>query len=74
MEIIIKCSDDVRGGTNIYGEPIEELVRCKDCKHNPKYTNDYMYGGCVFCCEDDFYSGTPDDDFFCGFGERKESE
>lgn len=45
-----------------------ELVRCKDCKHNPKYTGDYMYGRCVFCCEDDFYSETPSDDFYCGFG------
>ena len=50
------------------------VIRCKDCKHNPKYTNDYMYGRCVFCCEDDFYSGTPSDDFYCGYGERKETD
>ena len=47
------------------------VVRCKDCKHNPKYTDDYMYGKCIFCCEDDFYSGTPNDDWFCADGERK---
>lgn len=46
------------------------VVRCRDCKHNPKYTDDYMYGRCVFCCEDDYYSGTPSDDFYCGFGAR----
>ena len=50
------------------------VVRCRECKHNPKYTDDYMYGRCVFCCEDDYYAGTPSDDFYCGFGERKESE
>ena len=49
----------------------EEVVMCKDCKHNPKYTDEYMYGKCIFCCEDDFYSGTPDDDWFCADGERK---
>ena len=33
MEIIIECSDDCRGGKNVYGEPILELIRCKDCKY-----------------------------------------
>lgn len=33
MEVIIKCSDDCRGSKNIYGEPTEELIRCKDCKY-----------------------------------------
>lgn len=51
-------------------DPID-IVRCKECKHNPKYTDDYMYGRCVFCCEDDYYSGTPSDDFYCGYGERE---
>lgn len=71
MEIIIKCADDVRGGTNIYGEPIRELVRCKECKHNPwnydaekplEYT-------CIW--DDDFADReqTPND--FCSYGERK---
>ena len=31
MEIIIKCSDDCRGGKNVFGNPIEEIVRCRDC-------------------------------------------
>ena len=51
-----------------------ELVRCKDCRHNPKYTNNYMYGICPCCCEDDYYSRTPDDDFYCGYGERIDNE
>lgn len=50
--------------------PSIDIVQCKDCKHNPKYTGDYMYGSCLYCCEDDRYSGTPSDDFFCGRGER----
>ena len=33
MEIIVKCSDDLRGSKNVFGEPIQEIVRCKDCKH-----------------------------------------
>ena len=33
IEVIIKCSDDVRGSKNIYGEPLQEIVRCKDCEY-----------------------------------------
>ena len=38
IEIIIKCSDDVRGSKNIYGEPLQEIVRCKDCDN--RHTDD----------------------------------
>ena len=31
IEVIIKCSDDIRGSRNVYGEPLQEIVRCKDC-------------------------------------------
>lgn len=72
MEVIVKCAERARGATHLDGTPMKELVRCRDCKHNPKYTNDYTYGICVFCCEDDWYSETPDDDFYCGYGERRE--
>ena len=51
-----------------------KAVRCKECKHNPKYTNDFMYGECPFTCEDSWYAATPDDDFYCGYGERKDNE
>lgn len=55
------------------------VVRCKDCihrpigdpcKHNvqPPKENDYR---CPCICEDDWYSWTPTDDWFCGNGERK---
>ena len=52
--------------------PYLDIVHCKDCKHNPKRTNDFAYGRCVCCCEDDWYGYVPDDDFFCGHGERIE--
>ena len=72
MEIIIKCSDDVRGGTNIYGEPIQELVRCRECK----YAHMTYDGECKYCdmwkddddiCLELYLDG----DFYCGFGERE---
>ena len=68
-EEVIAIWDDGIDGAELY--EVQKLVRCKDCKHNPKYTDDYMYGRCVFCCEDDYYSVEPDDDFYCGYGERK---
>ena len=40
IEVIIKCSDDVRGSRNIYGEPTEEIVRCKDCEYYDKGDNE----------------------------------
>jgi len=55
------------------------VVRCKDCIHRPigdpckhdvqpPKENDYR---CPCLCEDDWYSWTPTDDWFCGNGERK---
>lgn len=55
-------------------ELAESLVRCKDCKHNPKYTKDFQYGKCVYTCDDDWYACEPMDDFFCAYGERKDNE
>lgn len=61
-----------------------ELVRCKDCKHRPvfgpnrdehwddlRFPND-LENPCPARCEDDAYAWMPDDDFFCGYGERRE--
>lgn len=73
-EIIMKYKDN---GTNEI--PLEniieigqEVVRCKECRHNPKFTKDYQYGLCPYCQEDDYYAGTPDDEHFCSYGERNE--
>lgn len=52
--------------------PTTNIVHCKDCKHNPKYTKDFAFGRCVCCCEDDWYGYEPEDNFFCGHGERIE--
>ena len=58
-----------------------ELVRCKDCKHRPIQTEPGKVGFalefpersmCPFQCEDGYYSKYPGDNFFCGYGERKE--
>lgn len=59
MEIIIKCSDECRGNTNLYGEPITEIVRCRDCKW---YDN---REGCFFSTSE------IDPEGFCSFGERR---
>lgn len=45
--------------TSFYGEPIVELIRCKDCKYHD-------YGRCEIWD----YCKT-EDDYFCKDGERK---
>lgn len=63
MEVIIKCSDDCRGGTNVYGEPIIEIVRCQDCKYWV-----YNFNGCSRNpCTEPWYATD-----FCSYGERSE--
>lgn len=52
--------------------PTIDLVHCRECRHNPKYTGNYMYGVCPYCIGDDYYAGDPEDDNYCGYGERKE--
>ena len=64
--------------------PAVEVVRCKDCIHKP-YVVDVFHasygdiprlesnGKCPCINADDyFYSHMPDDDWFCGNGERRE--
>ena len=63
-----------------YGE-LEELIRCKDCKHRPRRSNvDDEHEGlnlefpdekCPCQCEDPWYNWMPRDDWFCGNGERR---
>ena len=45
MEIIITCSDENRGSKDIYGKPIQELTRCKNCK----YSEPSVYPQAVNC-------------------------
>ena len=62
-------------------EPVAVLVRCKDCKHRPKepdletykssFDLEFPDSRCPCECADGFYSWYPDDNWFCGNGERK---
>ena len=56
---------------NIEQLPTIDIVRCKECKHNP-WDFDQLDYTCVW--DDDFADRpqTPDD--FCSYGERKEGE
>ena len=56
-----------------------ELIRCKDCKHRPiggeayKHTLIFPDERCPCnCVDDNWYSWMPDDNWFCGNGERNE--
>lgn len=62
MEVIIKCSDSCRGNTNVYGEPIKELVRCKDCKKYISTRNECTFHNLMIVYPE----------FYCRSGERRE--
>lgn len=58
----------------IVSDDAVELVRCKDCIHRPKKKKDYLEfpdGVCPCQCDDDWYDWMPDDNWFCGNGDRK---
>lgn len=59
------------------------VVRCKDCKHRPERLEEGKGEGfnlefpdynfvCPCQCDDGWYNWMPDDNWFCGNGERKE--
>ena len=53
------------------------VIRCEDCKHKPSGTGsnhdlEFPDDVCPCRCEDCWYSWMPDDNWFCGDGERKE--
>lgn len=59
---------------------VVEVVRCKDCKHRPTGTGanhdlEFPDDWCPCQCAGDYwYSWMPPDDWFCAYGERKETE
>lgn len=75
-------ADDLRQMPTIDAVPI---VRCQDCKHRPMKRNpngdDYgfnLYSPtvdeiCPCIVGDNWYSWMPKDNFYCAYGERKES-
>lgn len=82
-EVIVKMTGDrikVKGG-----EYVRDLVRCKECKHRPIKEDadgeDYGFNliepteldrRCPCLVNDGWYSWMPDDNFYCGYGERRE--
>jgi len=64
---------------------VVEVVRCKDCIHRPSripgasddhegLNLEFPDDWCPMQCEDGWYNRMPRDDFFCGYGERKEKD
>ena len=63
--------------------PSIDIVRCKECKHRPIKEDadgaDYGFNlikpneleRCPCLVEDGWYSWMPDDNFYCGYGERE---
>ena len=75
MEIIVKCPDDLRGSKYICGEPIQEIVRCKDCIYF-EFDHFYSWDGIQIITAHEictkFGSGCKTKtDGFCNFGERR---
>ena len=58
--------EDVVSVTDIEEAPSIDIVRCKDCKHNPKGI------GWVSCPMTGANTRKPDD--FCSYGERRSDE
>lgn len=58
------------------------IVRCKDCKHRPEkicedepekgFNLEFPDWRCPCRCDDGYYSWMPDDNWFCGNGEKDE--
>lgn len=66
---------------------VAELIRCKECKHRPvkEDANGENYGFnlieptedddiCPCLVDDGWYSWMPEDNFYCGYGERKDND
>ena len=78
-EFIMKASTDEQAEFCRRYSNMQELVRCKDCKHRPIKQNDYENGfdlefpdgKCPCQCDDGWYSWYPPDDWFCADGEHK---
>lgn len=54
-----------------YSDRDSEIVRCKDCIHNPHCSNDDI---CPFVDSDGYVKEFPNDDFFCRYGKRRDDE
>ena len=87
-DIIARCEEAEQEALDMAIEALSEpsIVRCGECKHRPHLNNadgaEYGFnvvndngdsdGVCPCLCEDGWYSWMPKDNFFCGYGERRE--
>lgn len=56
-----------------YDTKADDIVRCKDCVYNPSVAKGlYRYTCPLVVAGDEYYSETPEDDWFCANGERGE--
>lgn len=79
VEIVSEILDSIiRNAPRVDAVPI---VRCKDCKHRPKKICEDDHEGlnlefpdwrCPCRCDDGYYNWMPDDNWFCGNGEKEE--
>lgn len=53
---------------------VVEVVRCKDCKYRTKLTSEEDYGVEIWVCNHDCGCAQCNDDDFCRYGEKKETE
>lgn len=75
IESYIKTGSDYQWNDN-HGY----LIRCKDCKHYGKGSNENRYAivwpddVCPCQCGDSYYNWLPPEDWYCANGERKDGE
>ena len=66
-EAIIKLTSDrikVKGA-----EYVQDLVRCKDCKHYDKFST---WSACTYWSGDPYEQASVNDDDFCSYGEVRD--
>lgn len=84
------CPHDDRGDCTLINQipaaDVQPVTHCKDCVYRPYYEPsdsksvsdlvfpDYRFSPCPCRVEDIWYSWMPDDDWFCAYGKRKDSE
>lgn len=74
---IVPFSDRIKGFDLEEVPDAVVVVRCRDCKHKPHYegrkamTDDAEDYTCPYLSGDPWESEVPEDDFFCGYGERR---
>ena len=71
MEVIVKCSDDSRGGLHLDGTPIEEIVRCAECI-SCKRNRGTFKGEPIFFYRCKEHNRDVESDDYCSYGERRE--